>query len=69
MTLILMSLDPLGGLSLEGTLRVTKRQSKEMKEAAGKGKCWGFTNRPAAAQHAEGQTPSQIFCSTSVKSP
>lgn len=39
MSLILMSLDPLGGLSLEGTLGVTKRQSKGMKEAAGKGKC------------------------------
>lgn len=28
MSLILMSLDPLGGMSLEGTLGVTKRQSK-----------------------------------------
>lgn len=53
-SLILMSLDPLGGLSLEGTVGVPKRQSKGMKEAVGKGKLYGFTNRRAAAQHTKG---------------
>lgn len=69
-SLILVSLGPLGGLALEGTLGVTQRAKQRDQRGSREGEMlkWVFSNRHPAAWHTAERAPSRILCSVSVKS-